>query len=68
VITLLVEREFSIDKEFFMTQIVKSIHTTSSETVDDMILMFELEEFTILRNLYMRYRQKKIYVSDSVSF
>lgn len=39
------------------------MHTTSTDTVDDMITMFELEEFTILRNLYMRYREKKIYVS-----
>lgn len=45
-----------------MIQIQKSMHTTSNDTVDDMITMFELEEFTILRNLYMRYKEKKIYV------
>lgn len=38
------------------------MHTTSTDTVADMITMFELEEFTILRNLYMRYKEKKIYV------
>lgn len=45
------------------SQILKPMHTTSTDTVDDMITMFELEEFTILRNLYMRYKEKKIYVS-----
>jgi hypothetical protein len=31
-------------------------------TFDDMIMMLELEEYTILRNLYLRYKQKEIYV------
>jgi myosin heavy subunit len=43
-------------------QILKSIHSTSSEMVDDMITMYELEEYSILRNLYLRYQKKKIYV------
>lgn len=47
-----------------LIQILKPMHTSSTDTVDDMITMFELEEFTILRNLYMRYQQKKIYVIE----
>lgn len=40
------------------------MHVTSQETLDDMIAMYELQEFTILRNLYMRYKTKQIYVSS----
>lgn len=41
------------------------MHSTSHDTVDDMITLFELEEYTILRNLCMRYKRKEIYVSNN---
>jgi myosin heavy subunit len=49
-------------------QVLKAIHSTSNEIVDDMISMFELEEYTIVRNLYMRYQKKQIYVSVKLFF
>ncbi|KAL7044735.1 hypothetical protein ACKWTF_002035 [Chironomus riparius] len=50
-------------KEFWITknQILKAMHSTSNDTVADMIALFELEEHTILRNLCMRYMKKEIY-------
>ncbi|CRL00551.1 CLUMA_CG013811, isoform B [Clunio marinus] len=57
----LVVNDEGVEIWIFNKQILKSMHTTLTDTVDDMITMFELEEFTILRNLYMRYKQKKIY-------
>ncbi|XP_073820580.1 myosin-VIIa-like isoform X2 [Musca autumnalis] len=43
------------------TDIVKAMHLTSQNGVDDMITLGELQEYTILRNLEIRYKQKKIY-------
>lgn len=45
------------------SDIVKAMHLTSQNGVDDMITLGELQEYTILRNLEIRYKQKKIYVS-----
>ena len=44
--------------------IVKAMHLTSQNGVDDMITLGDLQEYTILRNLEIRYREKKIYVSN----
>ncbi|XP_075152273.1 myosin 28B1 [Haematobia irritans] len=41
--------------------IVKAMHVTSQTGVEDMITLGELQEYTILRNLELRYKQKKIY-------
>ncbi|XP_058975886.1 myosin-VIIa [Musca domestica] len=41
--------------------IVKAMHLTSQNGVEDMITLGELQEYTILRNLEIRYKQKKIY-------
>ncbi|XP_061387110.1 unconventional myosin-VIIa-like, partial [Musca vetustissima] len=43
------------------SDIVKAMHLTSQNGVDDMITLGELQEYTILRNLEIRYKQKKIY-------
>ncbi|CAG9814531.1 unnamed protein product [Phaedon cochleariae] len=42
-------------------QILKTMHISSIQGVDDMINLGELQEFTILRNLHKRYRDKLIY-------
>lgn len=42
--------------------IIKNIHSTSFHHVDDMISLGDLQEESILRNLKLRYREKKIYV------
>ena len=45
-------------------EIVKAMHITSQNGVDDMITLGDLQEYAILRNLEMRYEQQKIYVSS----
>lgn len=42
---------------------LKLMHISSVEGMEDMIDLGELHEKGILRNLYMRYRSKLIYVS-----
>lgn len=42
--------------------IMKAIHATSFKYVEDMISLGDLQEYSILRNLQLRYREKKIYV------
>ncbi|KAL9923426.1 myosin 28B1 isoform 1-T1 [Glossina fuscipes fuscipes] len=41
--------------------VVKRMHTTSQNGVDDMITLGDLQEYAILHNLEMRYHQNKIY-------
>lgn len=43
--------------------ILKPLHATSRFGVEDMITLGELQEYTILRNLHLRYNQQLIYVS-----
>lgn len=54
-------------KEFWVPngRIVKAMHPSSKEGVDDMITLGDLQEFAILRNLHMRYKKKQIYVSTT---
>lgn len=53
------------DNELFIShqQVVKNMHITSVQGVEDMINLGDLQEYAILRNLHKRYTQKKIYVS-----
>lgn len=44
------------------TNVLKPLHATSITSVEDMITLGELQEFTILRNLHIRYNQQLIYV------
>ncbi|VVC97273.1 unnamed protein product [Leptidea sinapis] len=41
--------------------ILKPLHATSKESVEDMITLGELQEYTILRNLHIRYNKQLIY-------
>ncbi|GAA54322.1 myosin VII [Clonorchis sinensis] len=44
---------------------LKPMHPSSVDGVDDMIALGELNECGILRNLHIRYKQNKIYVSNA---
>lgn len=43
--------------------VLKPLHATSRVGVEDMITLGELQEYTIMRNLHLRYNQQLIYVS-----
>lgn len=43
------------------TQILKAMHLSSQNGVEDMITLGDLQEYAILRNLYIRYKNKQIY-------
>lgn len=51
-------RKFIVDT----TDVIKPLHATSITSVEDMITLGELQEYTILRNLHIRYNQQLIYV------
>lgn len=44
-------------------QVIKPLHASSVAGVEDMITLGELQEYSILRNLHIRYNQQLIYVS-----
>jgi myosin VIIa len=46
-----------------INNVIKPLHATSLGGVEDMITLGELQEYTILRNLHIRYNQQLIYVS-----
>lgn len=46
-----------------ISRVLKPLHATSVSGVEDMITLGELQEYTILRNLHLRYLQQLIYVS-----
>lgn len=54
-------------KEHWINQklALKPLHQSSLSEVDDMITLGDLSEFSILRNLHLRYQKKKIYVRKS---
>lgn len=39
------------------------MHVTSINAVDDIITLGEIQEYSILRNLRLRYKQRQFYVS-----
>ncbi|XP_055836486.1 unconventional myosin-VIIa-like isoform X1 [Episyrphus balteatus] len=43
------------------SQILKGMHLSSQNGVEDMITLGDLQEYAILRNLYIRYKNKQIY-------
>ncbi|KAG7311722.1 hypothetical protein JYU34_002775 [Plutella xylostella] len=44
-----------------VSRVLKPLHSTSVSSVEDMITLGELQEYTILRNLHIRYNQQLIY-------
>lgn len=54
--------EIYIGKE----QVFKNIHISSIKEVEDMINLGDLQEYSILRNLHIRYLNKLIYVSNNL--
>ncbi|XP_063838937.1 myosin-VIIa-like [Ostrinia nubilalis] len=44
-----------------ISRVLKPLHATSVSGVEDMITLGELQEYTILRNLHLRYNQQLIY-------
>ncbi|CAG4968712.1 unnamed protein product [Colias eurytheme] len=44
-----------------VSNVLKPLHATSISSVEDMITLGELQEFTILRNLHIRYNEQLIY-------
>ncbi|XP_060803204.1 myosin-VIIa [Amyelois transitella] len=44
-----------------INDVLKPLHATSVSGVEDMITLGELQEYTILRNLHIRYKQQLIY-------
>ncbi|XP_026487516.2 myosin-VIIa-like [Vanessa tameamea] len=44
-----------------VTNVIKPLHATSIKSVEDMITLGELQEYTILRNLHIRYNEQLIY-------
>jgi len=53
------------NKQFWVPagDVLKAMHITSQEGVEDMITLGDLQEYTILRNLQNRYAKQLIYVS-----
>ena len=45
-----------------MEKILKPIHASSVSPVHDMIHLGDLQEYSILRNLHIRYKNQLIYV------